>query len=48
MKTNITSIDILQLVFIYLKLTNQIDWSWWAVMIPTIVIVIVVVLAHKK
>lgn len=24
----------LNLLFIYLKLTNQIDWSWWLVMSP--------------
>ena len=24
----------LTLIFIYLKLTNQIDWSWWWVLSP--------------
>jgi len=26
---------VLQIVFIVLKLTNVIDWSWWAVLLPT-------------
>ena len=25
---------LLMIMFIYLKLTNQIDWSWWWVMSP--------------
>ena len=28
---------ILQVVFIVLKLTNLIDWSWWMVWIPTFI-----------
>lgn len=27
-------IEVLQIVFIVLKLTGVIDWSWWAVFIP--------------
>lgn len=27
-------IDLLSLMFIYLKLTGQIDWSWWWVTLP--------------
>ena len=26
----------LQVLFIYLKLTNQIEWNWWLVLLPTI------------
>ena len=29
-------ISALQLVFITLKLTKFIDWSWWLVLLPTI------------
>ena len=28
-------LGILQIIFIVLKLTNLIAWSWWAVLIPT-------------
>ena len=28
--------DLLLLVFIYLKLTNQVQWSWWVVMSPIV------------
>lgn len=27
-------LDVLQIIFIVLKLTGLIDWSWWAVFIP--------------
>lgn len=27
----------LQLIFITLKLTKFIDWSWWLVLLPTII-----------
>jgi hypothetical protein len=30
-------ITLLQVVFITLKITSQIDWSWWVVMLPLIV-----------
>ena len=30
-------LTILQVVFIVLKLTNLIDWSWWMVWIPTFI-----------
>ena len=30
-------VGLLQIVFIVLKLCNVITWSWWAVMLPTIV-----------
>lgn len=27
----------LQLLFVTLKLTHTIDWSWWLVMLPTLI-----------
>lgn len=27
-------LDVLQIIFIVLKLTGLIDWSWWAVFAP--------------
>jgi len=27
----------LQLMFIYLKLTEQINWSWWLVLLPILI-----------
>ena len=41
-------VGLLQLVFIVLKLCNVITWSWWAVLLPTIIsvgLVVVVILA---
>ena len=41
-------VGLLQLVFIVLKLCNIITWSWWAVLLPTIISVglfVVVILA---
>jgi len=41
--------DILTIVFIVLKLTGTIDWSWWWVLcplwIPLLVIVLVIILS---
>lgn len=34
MKNGITFTDLLGLLFLALKLTNQIDWSWWWVTAP--------------
>lgn len=44
-------IEVLQLIFVVLKLCGVIDWSWWAVFIPlfvdialyTIVIILTVI-----
>ena len=33
-------IEVLQIVFIVLKLCGVIDWSWWAVLIPLFVDVV--------
>ena len=41
-------LGLLQLAFIVLKLCNVITWSWWAVLLPTIISVglaVVVILA---
>ena len=32
--TSITFLGLLQLAFIILKVSNVINWSWWAVFIP--------------
>ena len=36
-------VDWLQLLFIALKLTGYIDWSWWLVMSPFIASLVVVI-----
>jgi hypothetical protein len=33
--------DILQLMFIYLKLSGEVDWHWIAVMAPLAIVVII-------
>lgn len=41
-------VGLLQLVFIVLKLCKVITWSWWAVLLPTIIstgLVVVAILA---
>ena len=47
-------LDILQIIFIVLKLTGLIDWSWWAVFIPLFIslglvaiLVIITVISRK-
>ena len=34
-KYHVTLNDVVQIVFIILKLCNLISWSWWLVLIPT-------------
>jgi hypothetical protein len=29
--------EVLTLIFVVLKLTHQIDWSWWLVLLPEII-----------
>lgn len=42
---SVTSTDLLQLLFIGLKLTGHLDgWSWWQVMIPTIVMISIAII----
>lgn len=47
-------LDVLQIIFIVLKLTGLIDWSWWAVFAPLFIslglvaiIVILTAIARK-
>jgi hypothetical protein len=37
-------IDWLQLVFITLKLTNFINWSWWLVLLPINIIILFMII----
>jgi hypothetical protein len=37
MKINLSGLTLLTVLFVGLKLTNYIDWSWWWVLSPTIV-----------
>ena len=37
-------IDGLQLVFITLKLTNFINWSWWLVLLPINIIILLMII----
>jgi hypothetical protein len=36
MKINLSFLSLLTLLFVGLKLTNHIDWSWWWVLSPTL------------
>ncbi len=49
--TGITFTSALLLVFIILKLTGNIDWSWWWVLsplwIPIIVVIILFIIFYK-
>ena len=36
MKIDLSSLSLLTLLFVGLKLTNHIDWSWWWVLSPTL------------
>lgn len=40
-KGSFTGIDCLAIVFITLKLTDNIDWSWWLVLIPIWICIVV-------
>lgn len=33
--------ELLLLMFIYLKLTNSIDWDWWVVFSPVYVVILI-------
>jgi len=37
--------ELLLLMFIYLKLTGQIDWSWWYVMSPLVLILGILIIS---
>jgi len=36
MKINLSFLSLLTILFVGLKLTNHIDWSWWWVLSPTL------------
>ena len=40
MKRGITSIDLLQISFINLKLIGIIDWPWWQVLTPFVIVIL--------
>lgn len=46
---NIDSIDLITIVFVVLKLTEVIDWSWWWVLSPILIsfalVIIVLIIA---
>lgn len=45
--SGINAIEVLTIVFVVLKLTKVIDWSWWWVLSPiwvTIILIVVIVL----
>lgn len=43
-KTGITALDLLTIAFIVLKLTHVIDWSWWLVLSPIWVMLLLVII----
>ena len=49
---HVGSIDLLQLLFIALKLMNYIDWPWWQVLMPIwisiIIVILIIIFKHKR
>lgn len=43
----ITLVNMLQVLFIGLKLTEQIDWSWWLVLLPVLIEAGLIVLTYS-
>ena len=41
-------VDVIQIVLIILKLTNLINWSWWAVLIPLWITIILLIYLKCK
>lgn len=39
----ITFVGALQVLFIYLKLTNQVDWPWGVVLLPFIIELLLII-----
>ena len=37
-------LEVLTLIFVVLKLTGQIDWSWWLVLLPEIIAVAIYII----
>lgn len=44
MKIDLSALSLLTILFVGLKLTNYINWSWWLVLSPTLFQVALVVL----
>lgn len=44
--TGISFLDLLAIVFIVLKLTGYIDWSWWWVLSPIWIPVIILLIIY--
>jgi hypothetical protein len=44
MKIEFAPLNLLTIVFVTLKLTNQIDWSWWWVLSPTLFLIAIFVI----
>ena len=40
----VSTLGVVQIVFIILKLVGVIDWSWWAVFIPLYISIAIIVL----
>ena len=40
---NVSFSELLGLLFIGLKMTGQIDWSWWAVLSPLFILMVALV-----
>lgn len=40
----VSTLGVVQIVFIVLKLVGVIDWSWWAVFIPLYISIAIIVL----
>jgi hypothetical protein len=48
--SSLSMANVLTLIFITLKLTNFIDWSWWWVLSPTLIpiaLIFVIALIHS-
>lgn len=41
----VSTLGVVQIVFIILKLVGVINWSWWAVLIPLWISVVLIVLS---
>ena len=41
----VSTLDVVQIVFIILKLVGVIEWSWWLVLIPLWISIVLIVLS---
>lgn len=41
----VSTLGVVQIVFIILKLVGVVDWSWWAVFIPLYISIAIIVLS---